>query len=244
MSKSEEVLKKFEATQQRAKMENNMEAYKDFVSELAEATIYDKQIREQHKYEHGSIISGDKNYNNYTPQRDILKENFSKGYNDNIYNTYDYTNVIITDENIKTLIKYIFDVTNYFEECARVDEDKNKSIKYKFRNYLLKKNLIQSNITITINNHDYRFNNHYMFLDFCNTNKLKNVSYIYIYSTINFSVGMTEGLLNYDNKINIAIRPYKINLTRKSNIHYKYIDKYESDLKKMFSNLQKIDSIF
>lgn len=244
MSKSEEVLKKFEATQQRAKRENNMEAYKDFMAELAEATIYDKQIREQQNDEYRPIISSDKNYKDYTPQRDILKENFSKGYNDNIYNTYDYTNVIITDENIKTLIKYIFDVTNYFEECARVDEEKNKSIRYKFRNYSLKKNLIQSNITITINNHDYRFNNHYMFLNFCNTNKLKNVSYIYIYSTINFGVGMAEELLNYYNKINIAIRPYKSNLTRKSNFHYEYIDKYENDLKKMFSNLQKVDSIF
>lgn len=267
-----DILNNFGSVQQKANSEGSLDAYKDFMSELASATIQEKQEREEktsmyeqrinnyandtsnensyNKYLDDVFYENKQNDSNYTSdssneiEQNKINESFTRSGNDNINGIYDYDNVVITEDNIKTLIKYIFDVASYFEQCAKMDEEKNEPLKLEFRNYSFRERTINSSVSITMGKNDYRFNNYYTFQNFCNTNKLKNISYIYIYLTINFSTGMRNELIDYDSKINITIKPFKINLTRKSNIPYDKIDKFESDLKSMFDSFQKVDSIF
>ncbi len=232
---NKEILRNFEFAKQRAQNENSMEAYIDFMSELASKCVSEKE---------GNINVNSLDNSSSVYKENVLNDNFLNSGNDNICNTYDYTNVIVSEEDIKTLIKYVFDVYDYFLDCSKIDDGKNEAIKYEFRYHSFKRRFLGSYGSIQKEGKTYQFNNYEAFLNFCSTNGLKNIGRIYICLTINFGIGLVHELVKYDNKLDISIKPYNINFTRKSNINYDYIDKFEQEIKKILDTFKRVDTIF
>ena len=162
-----------------------------------------------------------------------------------INNEYDYSTSIPTIEYISYLIYYCDNEYKRFINLIDEDEQKNKELKYEYKNYNYKKLYVAFNVYIgeksynNINCKDYE-----SFINAVNGGNLKNINNLQIKLDLNYKRGNNNSLVDHENSFTIIFKPYDIIFARKSNYNEQLMNEIENNINNILKKFPKANSIF
>lgn len=163
-----------------------------------------------------------------------------------INNEYDYSNALITIENLSYLIQYCDQLYKQLTSLILEDEEKNKPLKLEYRNYTYKKSYNQD-FEIYIRGKGYNqitCKDYETFASAVKNKTLVNVNEIHIKLALFFRRGKESALEEHENDFIISIKPYDITLMRKANYRDPSMDLIENQLKSILNQFPVANTIF
>ncbi len=168
-----------------------------------------------------------------------------------VFNEYDYSNIVPEVEPITYLVRYCDTVYNQLLDMMRQEEEKNEKLKSEFRFYEYKKNYnTKFEVVIRKKSKDFASINsiecdsYNKFMAAVNDGHLKNVDSLVIKLNLSYKKGKDYELTNYDNSFKISMNPYDIKLIRKSNHAEDIMNQIENTLNDILKKFKTQDSIF
>lgn len=168
-----------------------------------------------------------------------------------VFNEYDYSNIVPEVEPITYLVRYCDTVYNQLLDMMKQEEKKNEKLKSEYRFYEYKKNYnTKFEVVIRKKSKEYTSLNNVecdsynKFMEAVNDGHLKNVDSLVIKLNLSYKKGKDYELTNYDNSFKISMNPYDIKLIRKSNHAEDIMNQIENTLNDILKKFKTQDSIF
>ena len=168
-----------------------------------------------------------------------------------VFNEYDYSNIVAEIEPITYLVRYCDSVYNQLLDMMHQEEEKNEKLKSEYRFYEYKKNYnTKFEIEIRKKSKDFapinsiECDSYNKFMEAVNDGHLKNVDSLVIELNLSYKKGKDYELKTYDNSFKISMKPYDIKLTRKSNHEEDIMNQIENALNDILKKFKTQDSIF
>lgn len=163
-----------------------------------------------------------------------------------INNDFDYSNVVPTVEAISHLVQYCDQMNRQLTELIEADEEKNKKIKYEYKDYMYKKSYSQE---FKVNIKEMSYNsiickNYESFVSAFKNGYLNQVRSLVIKLCMNFERGKAGNYEEHENSFTITFNPYEITFSRKSNHNDPSMDRIEELINKILGEFPVANSIF
>lgn len=163
-----------------------------------------------------------------------------------VNNVYDYSNAIVTEEEIAYLVQYLDHTYNQLVELINEDEKRNEKLKYELQNYTYKESFGKA-LSITVYNKNYSnvtCNNYASFMELINNKQLRNVGHINIQMDLNYRRGNNNNLVSHNNSFKIVFKPYDISFVRQSNFQEEEMDQIENYINQVLKSFPVANTIF
>ena len=163
-----------------------------------------------------------------------------------IDNSFDYSNVIATIDNVSILVKYCDQIANQFLNIIKADEERNERIKYEFKNFKYRKTYSET-LEISISEKSFNrvsYKTYELFKKAISENKIKNLRELKITLNLDFFRGTYDNQNRHDNSFEISFEPYKITFIRKSNYKDDEMDDIENGINEVLKSFPTINTIF
>ena len=162
-----------------------------------------------------------------------------------IYNEYDYSNVIPDIKVLLWIFEYMEKYNNWLINEEAKDEERNKMLKYEMQDYNYKKSYSQGyEITTRLKNNTIKYNSFSDFKTSCYTKAISNVESVKITLDMTYKCGKASKLEEHINKFEIIFKPYDIKFIRKSNYNETIFNQIEENINKMFKECPTQNTIF
>ena len=161
---------------------------------------------------------------------------------------FDCSNIIPEINNIAYIVQYCNNCFNQFLELCEKEEEKNKMLKYEFKNYEFKKTFkTEFRISAVEKKEHYSvldFKDYNSFLQGMNQGSFNNIESLVIKLDLSFKRGPDSSLEAHNHEFIISFKPYQILFKRKSNYDDEMMLVVENNINAMLSKFPTQNTIF